>query len=207
MQALLHGRGLEPVKCLEKGELVRQLLEHGGSSADSCSICCEEYAQQASGAAAETAQMPAAGGAAAAGAGAGAVEAAAELGHGGAGSTEWVTDVAERNEAGAEDHRASVASAAGAEAGPASHCGAGGGGASAGEHAVPANSGCRATGGIASDAAAEAEDDAPVVLRVLRCGHRFHVECVDKWFLSATDYTREPACPLCNAPLILPLRQ
>eukprot|EP00198_Chlamydomonas_reinhardtii_P001183 XP_001690518.1 predicted protein [Chlamydomonas reinhardtii] len=124
LKALLHGRGLEPVKCLEKGELVRQLLEHGGSSADSCSICCEEYAQQA-----------------------------------------------------------------------------------AGEHAVPANSGCRATGGIASDAAAEAEDDAPVVLRVLRCGHRFHVECVDKWFLSATDYTREPACPLCNAPLILPLRQ
>ncbi|PNH09681.1 hypothetical protein TSOC_003693 [Tetrabaena socialis] len=41
-----------------------------------------------------------------------------------------------------------------------------------------------------------------VVLRVLRCGHRFHVECVDKWFLSSTDYSRVPACPLCNAPLL-----
>ncbi|KAG2501059.1 hypothetical protein HYH03_000878 [Edaphochlamys debaryana] len=53
----------------------------------------------------------------------------------------------------------------------------------------------------------EEEEDAAVVLRVLRCGHRFHVECVDKWFLSATDYTRLPACPLCNTPLIEPQAQ
>ncbi|GFR40160.1 hypothetical protein Agub_g717 [Astrephomene gubernaculifera] len=103
LKALLHGRGLHPTNCLEKSELVRQLLQHGGSSADSCSICCEDY-------------VPA---------------------------------------------------------------------------AAPSQAG--------ADADAE---ESPVVLRVLRCGHRFHVECVDKWFLSATDYTRAPACPLCNAPLL-----
>ncbi|MEW5304085.1 MAG: hypothetical protein WDW36_006719 [Sanguina aurantia] len=41
------------------------------------------------------------------------------------------------------------------------------------------------------------------LLRVLGCGHRMHVECVDQWLLrSATDYSRQPACPLCNALLI-----
>ncbi|EFN53942.1 hypothetical protein CHLNCDRAFT_136184 [Chlorella variabilis] len=39
------------------------------------------------------------------------------------------------------------------------------------------------------------------VLRVLPCGHRYHLECVDKWFLASTDYSRPPACPLCSAPL------
>lgn len=42
---------------------------------------------------------------------------------------------------------------------------------------------------------------AGAVLRVLRCGHRFHLECIDKWFLSSTDYTRPTACPLCNTGL------
>ncbi len=28
-----------------------------------------------------------------------------------------------------------------------------------------------------------------------RC-RRFHVECIDRWFLSSTDYSRPPACPL-----------
>ena len=38
------------------------------------------------------------------------------------------------------------------------------------------------------------------VLRVLpACGHRYHVECIDKWCLAATDFSRPPACPLCNA--------
>jgi len=39
------------------------------------------------------------------------------------------------------------------------------------------------------------------VLRVLTCSHRFHLECVDKWFLSSTDYSRQVACPLCNMDL------
>lgn len=38
-------------------------------------------------------------------------------------------------------------------------------------------------------------------LRVLPCHHKYHVECIDKWFLSSTDYSRPAACPLCNAEL------
>ncbi|KAF8065875.1 RNF133 [Scenedesmus sp. PABB004] len=41
-------------------------------------------------------------------------------------------------------------------------------------------------------------------VRVLGCRHRYHIECLDRWALSAADYTREPACPLCNAPLLPP---
>ena len=39
-------------------------------------------------------------------------------------------------------------------------------------------------------------------LRVLKCGHKYHVECIDKWLLSSTDYLRAPACPICSAPLV-----
>ncbi|CAL5218562.1 g253 [Coccomyxa viridis] len=39
------------------------------------------------------------------------------------------------------------------------------------------------------------------VLRRLRCGHKFHLECIDRWFLSSLDYSRPVACPICNAPL------
>lgn len=39
-------------------------------------------------------------------------------------------------------------------------------------------------------------------LRALRCGHRYHMECCDRWFLgSAVDYSRPPACPVCAAEL------
>ncbi|KAG2432842.1 hypothetical protein HXX76_008575 [Chlamydomonas incerta] len=188
LKALLHGRGLEPVKCLEKGDLVRQLLEHGGSSADSCSICCEEYGPQAAEAAAEPARQAAAG---------------AKAGCGGCGTVDGVADAAPRSGARGASQGASEARP---EAGTGSPCGVGYGGGRAGENGAPASSSCNAAGARACGAAAAADDDTPVVLRVLRCGHRFHVECVDKWFLSATDYTREPACPLCNAPLI-PQRQ
>lgn len=41
------------------------------------------------------------------------------------------------------------------------------------------------------------------VVRVLPCSHRYHLECIDKWFLSSTDRTKEPACPMCNHPLPL----
>jgi len=39
------------------------------------------------------------------------------------------------------------------------------------------------------------------VLRRLSCGHKYHLECVDRWALSSLDYTRDPACPSCNASL------
>jgi hypothetical protein len=28
------------------------------------------------------------------------------------------------------------------------------------------------------------------------------LDCIDRWLMSSTDYSRAPACPLCNAPLI-----
>lgn len=32
------------------------------------------------------------------------------------------------------------------------------------------------------------------------CGHRFHLECVDKWLYASTDYSqRKPCCPMCKA--------
>ena len=46
---------------------------------------------------------------------------------------------------------------------------------------------------------AQGPSGTPDVLRVLRCGHRFHLECIDRWLLSSTDYSRPPACPICNA--------
>lgn len=39
------------------------------------------------------------------------------------------------------------------------------------------------------------------VLRRLRCGHKYHLECVDRWALSSLDYSRDPACPTCNKPI------
>eukprot|EP00887_Chlorella_sp_A99_P002261 scaffold10.g2261.t1 len=39
------------------------------------------------------------------------------------------------------------------------------------------------------------------LLRVLRCNHRFHCECIDRWLLASTDYSRPPACPMCSAEL------
>jgi E3 ubiquitin-protein ligase RNF38/44 len=41
------------------------------------------------------------------------------------------------------------------------------------------------------------------VVRVLPCKHRYHIECIDRWFLSSIDYSRAPACPMCNAELQL----
>ena len=38
-------------------------------------------------------------------------------------------------------------------------------------------------------------------VRVLPCNHRFHLECVDKWALSAVDFSRAISCPICNAPI------
>lgn len=35
------------------------------------------------------------------------------------------------------------------------------------------------------------------VLRRLPCGHKFHLECVDRWAFSSTDYSRPTACPMC----------
>ncbi|KAL6778797.1 hypothetical protein ACKKBF_B04605 [Auxenochlorella protothecoides x Auxenochlorella symbiontica] len=41
------------------------------------------------------------------------------------------------------------------------------------------------------------------VLRALpRCQHKFHLECVDRWFLSSAEGNRKPVCPMCNTPLI-----
>lgn len=40
------------------------------------------------------------------------------------------------------------------------------------------------------------------VVRLLPCKHRYHIECVDRWFLSSTDYSRAPACPMCNGRLL-----
>ena len=38
--------------------------------------------------------------------------------------------------------------------------------------------------------------------RRLRCGHVFHLACVDKWSLGATDYSRPVSCAICNQPLV-----
>jgi hypothetical protein len=39
------------------------------------------------------------------------------------------------------------------------------------------------------------------VLRVLGCQHRFHLECVDQWAITACNSSREVACPVCNTPI------
>mmetsp|Transcript_16563 Transcript_16563/g.35539 ORF Transcript_16563/g.35539 Transcript_16563/m.35539 type:complete len:195 (-) Transcript_16563:710-1294(-) len=37
-------------------------------------------------------------------------------------------------------------------------------------------------------------------LRVLQCGHRFHLECVDRWLLGHD--AGDIGCPMCKAPLL-----
>lgn len=39
-------------------------------------------------------------------------------------------------------------------------------------------------------------------LRILKCGHKYHVECIDKWLLCSTDYLRAPTCPICSAAIV-----
>lgn len=40
------------------------------------------------------------------------------------------------------------------------------------------------------------------VVRRLPCSHRMHLVCLDRWLLtSASDYSRPPACPMCNSEL------
>ncbi|KAG7670431.1 hypothetical protein KSW81_002994 [Nannochloris sp. 'desiccata'] len=33
------------------------------------------------------------------------------------------------------------------------------------------------------------------------CGHQFHLECVDRWCFSSTEYSRPASCPMCNTEL------
>jgi E3 ubiquitin-protein ligase RNF38/44 len=33
------------------------------------------------------------------------------------------------------------------------------------------------------------------------CGHQFHVECIDRWLVSSTNYSRPASCPMCNTEL------
>ncbi|QDZ18290.1 RING-type domain-containing protein [Chloropicon primus] len=41
------------------------------------------------------------------------------------------------------------------------------------------------------------------VQRILACGHRFHIECVDQWILKAArEYSKPPGCPMCNQPVV-----
>lgn len=60
-------------------------------------------------------------------------------------------------------------------------------------------------GSSASSCSICCEDYVPGdVLRVLPCKHKFHIECVDRWFLSAaSEYSRPPSCPMCNTELAL----
>ena len=54
-------------------------------------------------------------------------------------------------------------------------------------------------GSLIKDPGSIASDD---VYRVLpRCGHCFHVECIDRWALLSAGRGKRPTCPLCNAQL------
>lgn len=46
---------------------------------------------------------------------------------------------------------------------------------------------------------AEGWDLGDVYRRLERCGHCFHVECIDKWAITSADKGRTPLCPLCKA--------
>jgi len=39
------------------------------------------------------------------------------------------------------------------------------------------------------------------VLRILNCGHKFHVECVDQWAMEAIAFSKPVSCPFCNEEL------
>ena len=39
------------------------------------------------------------------------------------------------------------------------------------------------------------------VLRILPCKHKYHLECIEKWFVTSSQYVRSPSCPYCNTPL------
>lgn len=58
-----------------------------------------------------------------------------------------------------------------------------------------------ARGGEAARACAICTEDfsSGDTMRVLQCGHRFHVECVDRWLLGDS---RPRPCPTCRTPLV-----
>ena len=60
----------------------------------------------------------------------------------------------------------------------------------------------RGGGSSASSCSICFDDYVPgAVLRRLPCNHRFHLECIDKWAVSAIDFSRAVACPICNKPI------
>lgn len=46
---------------------------------------------------------------------------------------------------------------------------------------------------------AEAWSLGDVYRRLERCGHCFHIECIDKWAMTSAYKGRTPLCPLCKA--------
>ncbi|GMH33083.1 hypothetical protein BSKO_00917 [Bryopsis sp. KO-2023] len=41
--------------------------------------------------------------------------------------------------------------------------------------------------------------DTDDILRVLPCNHNFHLECIDRWFLSSPENIKPLTCPYCNS--------
>ncbi|GAB5359105.1 hypothetical protein AAMO2058_000516000 [Amorphochlora amoebiformis] len=40
------------------------------------------------------------------------------------------------------------------------------------------------------------------LLRVMpKCGHLFHITCIDKWLMESADYSRPVSCPMCKTPV------
>uniref|UniRef100_A0A7S0XLU8 RING-type domain-containing protein n=1 Tax=Chrysocystis fragilis TaxID=1411660 RepID=A0A7S0XLU8_9STRA len=46
---------------------------------------------------------------------------------------------------------------------------------------------------------AEAWAPGDVYRRLERCGHHFHIECIDRWAMTSADKGRTPLCPLCKS--------
>ena len=46
---------------------------------------------------------------------------------------------------------------------------------------------------------AEPWQDQDVYRRLQKCGHLYHIECIDRWALSSADKGKVPTCPLCKA--------